>query len=397
MRVLRFHVLPPPHASTSLKYIMCAFTMKVLKWLTMMFPTEHETYHYGCESSDVECTEHVTVTTEADLRAAVQWHVEKKGLDPNYNPIRDGFIFDRQDPVNIAFANNAAAEIRKRYQPDDFLLCFWGCGAIPVVSQLNDLNDLHVVEPGIGYPMTFSKYRIFESQAKLHLVRGQEDERYENKIAGNAPYTMPLWFDTVIPNYWDPEKFKSRAEKDGSLFFIARIMKTKGLEIATKLAEVSGRKLNIAGQGNVEQALGYKPACDYEFLGVVDQQTRNDFMKKAEVGLTPSLYIEPFCGTHAEFWFNERGILTTPWGVFSETVIDGYNGYKCSAFSGGNEEDPSFVWGLENISRINPKDCYDYAVKKFSLAAVRNQYINYFQRLLNYHEALRSDKHPFFF
>jgi len=395
---MRAHVLSVPHAETSLKYIACAFTQKVFKWCPMMLP-DLEVYHYGHEASTVECTEHITVTTHKDLQDALKWNIEKKGLKKSYNPIKDGFVFDVNDPASIAFRNNAEKEIRKRYQPNDFLLCFWGTGHLPLVNMLSDLDDLHVVEPGIGYPQTFAKYRVFESSAKMHLVRGQQHERYFSAGSrdNNVPYTYPNWFDIIIPNYWIPETFNSQAEKDESIFFIGRLGKYKGLEVAVKLAGVSGRKLFIAGQGDLKDALGYEPNCDYEYLGVVDEQTRNDFMKRADCGVTASMYIDPFCGTHAEFWFNETGVLTTPWGVFAETVINGYNGYKCTAFDGGNKDDPSFIFGLNNMHKIKPKNCYKYAVDNFSIDAVRPKYINYFQRILNHTESIKSGKDPFFF
>jgi len=395
---MRFHVLAVPHAITSLDYIACAFTQKVLKWCRMMNSSEsHEVFHYGNELSEVECTEHISVTTYKDLSDSLDWHIEQGKVPAGYNPLEDGFIFNQQDPVNVAFRNNAPNEIRKRYQPDDFLLCFWGTGHLGIVEQLNDLSDLHVVEPGIGYPQTFSQYRVFESYAKLHLVRGQQAVRYDNGISGNMPYTTPLWFDEVIPNYWDPEDFKSKEKPTDDMFFIGRLVNTKGLEIALHLSKETGRKLRIAGQGSIEDIEYFEVNCDYEFIGVVDQQTRNNEMSRAYLGLTPSLFIEPFCGTHAEFLFNKTPILTTNWGVFSETVINGYNGYKCTAFSGGNSLDPSFVWGHDNIDKINRDNCYKYAIDHFSLEVVRKLYENYFERILNYNQSLRQNKHPFFY
>ena len=399
---MRFHVLGVPHSVTSLEYVACAFTQKVLKWCRMMSASgEHEVFHYGHERSEVECTEHISVTTDKDLSDALQWHIDNDKVPAGYDPVRDGFIFDQQDAVNIAFRNNVPPAIRERYKQDDFLLCFWGTGHLSIVNQLADLGGLIVVEPGIGYPMTFCNHRVFESFAKLHLVRGQQAERHEYGVAGNMPYTMPLWFDTVIPNYWDPSEFDADEKKDGSLFFIGRLIRSKGLEIALKLAESTGRPLKIAGQGEIADIEYFKPNCDYEFLGVVNQKDRNVLMSRAEVGLTPSLYIEPFCGTHVEFWLNKTGILTTPWGVFAETVINGYNGYKCTAFSGGDETDPSFIWGLENIDRIDTEECYKHAVSKFSLEVVKGQYENYFRRLIRFYENKRkvitTDGDLFFF
>lgn len=396
---MRFHVLALAHAVTSLKYILCAFTQKIYKWCPMMLENHNnEVIHYGHEKSDVICSEHVTVTNDDDLKAAIQWHIENQGLSPGYNPLRDGFVHDSRDPAYRAFENNAVREIRKRYQPGDFLLCFWGMGHKPIADALSDLPELHVVEPGIGYPTTFSEYRVFESQAKMNIVRGQQHERWWNSRSGSIPYTTPLWHDTVIPNYWVTESFPKEApEKKDYLFFIGRISKNKGLEIAVKTAKETGRKLFIAGQGDVEGALGYTPDCDYEFLGIVNEQERNKWMSEAWMGLTPSLYIEPFCGTHVEFWFNYCGISTTPWGVFSETVVNDLNGYKCVQFDGGNVDEPSFVWAVNNADRIDPLDCRKYAESKFSTDAVRTQYENYFKRILRHNEAVKKGLDPFFF
>ena len=397
---MRYHALGVPHTETNKKYIACAFTQKVWKFCDMMMDDgEDEVYHYGNEGSDVKCTEHISVTTKDDLKNALQWHINKFNLPNNYNPLRDGFVHNHSDPVNTAFIENTCREIRKRYKPHDFLLCFWGTGHKVIADRLSDLTDLHVVEPGIGYPRTFANYRVFESYAKLHIVRGQQDQAY--KILGSRdnyyPYTVPQWMDVVIPNYWDEKSFHTNAEKKDYMFFIGRMYKTKGLEIAIKLAEHSGRPLVLAGQGDPEVGLGYTPHCDYEYIGVVNEIERNLRMAEAHVGLTPSLYVEPFCGTHAEFWFNETGILTTPWGVFAETVINGYNGYKCTSFNDGNEDDPSFVWGLENIGNIKPTNCRRYAIKNFSLKNVKVKYRNFFRRIINYNKAIKASKDPFFY
>ena len=395
---MRFHLPGLAHTETSKKDVMCAFTQKIFKISPVLMGEDNEVIHYGHEQSTIECDEHVTITNDDDLRASLDWQIETKGLPANYNPRRDGYVHSGDDPVTISFNHAVADAIRERYQPDDLLLVFWN-GHEAIAELLKDLPDLHVVEAGIGYPTTFSEYRVFESYAKMHLVRGEQTKLWEHNLGGGFPKHVPAWFDTVIPNYWNVSAFPSEpADKNDDIFFIGRLDKVKGLDIAVQTARVTGRKLVIAGQGDLKHALGGKlPNCDYEFVGTVNEKERNKRMSEAHIGLTPSLYIEPFCGTHVEFWFNWTAIATTPWGVFSETVKDGYNGYKCVQFDGGDAEFPSFVWAVENAETIDVKDCRDYAVKHFSTEAVREKYIRYFERILERAKAIRSGQDPFFY
>ena len=147
-------------------------------------------------------------------------------------------------------------------------------GHKPIVDAVADLNPI-VVEPGIGYPRTFAPYRVFESYSKLHLVKGQIDERlkvyqeFKDTVPEIAawdtshlfPYTYHHWFDDVIPNYFDPDDFlipvPNHDAREDFILFIGRLMKTKGLEVAMRLADKVGMPLYVAGQGDFKEGMGW--------------------------------------------------------------------------------------------------------------------------------------------
>lgn len=381
MKFPQLHCLGIPHTITSKEYLPCAFTQKVYKFLPMMTKLGYPTIHYGNEASEVYCSEHVTVTTIDDFKQtygdeyATYWK-------------KDMFTFSNSSPLYQTFYKNAVAEVRKRAKKDDLILCFWGTGHKAITDQLADL-PVHIVEPGVGYPVCFAPHRVYESGSKLEFIAGTENElwniynEYKDKVPEIAnwdtarlnPHTTPRWTDAVIPNYFDPDDFEFRAEKDDYIFFIGRIIHTKGLEIAMRLADHFDIKLYVAGQGDFVENMGFEPYLQLEMIGTVGLEERKKLMAGAKAGIVATLYHEPFGGTHAEFLFSGTPVLTTDWGVFRETVVPEKWGFRGRAFE-------HFVWAFENIDKINPKDCRDFAMLNFSTDRVSLMYHEYFQDLL---------------
>ena len=379
MKTFRLHIPAIPHTITSKEYLPCAFTQKVRNSCAMFTGIGHTVIHYGNEQSDVQCSEHVTVTTLDDLK--------KTYGDENYWKTSH-FDHKMQNHVCQEFYKNTVVEMRKRMQPGDFLLCHWGVGHKPVADGVADLNPI-VVEPGIGYPETFAPYRVFESYAKLHFQKGKIDERFQtyNNFKGKVPeiakwdpsllypYTHHHWTDDVIPNYFDPNDFECRpAEgREDFLLYIGRIIKSKGIEVAMRLADHFDIPLYIAGQGNFREQMGWDPYPCVKLLGTVDVHQRRDLIARAKAGICASLYLEPFCGVHVEMGLGGLPVLTTDVGVFTETVIDGKNGWRCKEFN-------DFVIGMENLDEIKPEVCREMAME-YQMDRVVLRYQDYFERL----------------
>ena len=351
---MRFHILGLPHTVTSKEYNACAYTQKVYKFGKMMTARGHEVIHYGHEESDLPCTEHVTVITNDDLKIAYG----------NYDWRKNFFKFDTNDHAYKTFYANAIREVGKRKQKNDFILPFWGAGTRPVCDAH---PDMICVEPGIGYAGGhWARFKIFESYAIYHAYYGLDS-------VGTCKQD---WYDTVIPNYFDPEDFTYNDKKDDYFLFLGRVYEGKGVNIAVQATEAIGAKLIIAGQNSLKQ-MGYTEIPSHVTeLGYADVETRRNLMANAKGAFVASLYTEPFGGVQVECLFSGTPTITTNWGSFTENNIHGVTGYRCTTFE-------QFTWAAKNIGNIKPEACRDFALNNFSLDVVAQKYEEYFQSVLN--------------
>ena len=356
----RFHVIALPHTQTCLEHCACAYTMKVYNFCRMMMSLGHEVYHYGCEGSTVECTEHVSVITRDEQRILCG--------DNDFKKTFYAIEWDTNRPYWQLTNSRCVVEVKRRQKPQDFLCIIGGTCHKPIADYLKDMT---CVEFGIGYRGIWAPFRVFESYAHLHRCYGT-----------GSPDPDGRWYDVVIPNYFDPEMFPLRMEKEPYLLFIGRLIQRKGVRVAAEIARDSDMPLLVAGQGCKRHEPGLIVCEDgtemrapkIQYIGHVDVQRRAEVMGKAQAVLVPTIYVEPFGGVNVEAQLCGTPVITTDFGAFTETVEHGVSGFRCHTME-------HFTWAVQHAPRLNPAVIRERAEARYSIWNVRWMYQEYFDMI----------------
>ena len=345
MPPMRFHVVGLPHTQVARDFNLCPFTENVRKFCIMMKDLRHTVFLYAGEKTDAPCDELVTCISEKERLASLSGASYAAGS------------FDTNLPHWQKFNTSAGAEIRKHAQDRDFLCLIGGVAHKPIAD---DLPEMMAVEFGVGYGGTFAKYRVFESYAWMHTVYGAQGGPNPNTVDGK-------WYDAVIPGHFEAERFPFRADKDNYFLYVGRMIDRKGIHVAAKVCESLGVRLIIAGEGEARPKYG-------EVIGAVGPEFRNELLAGARALFCPTLYIEPFGNVAVEAMLCGTPVISTDWGAFTETNIDGVTGFRCRTRA-------EFQFAAANVDALDRKSIREYAVRHFSLEAAAPQYEKFFRRL----------------
>ena len=340
---MRFHVVGLPHAQTTLNYTSCAFTEKVRRFSMMMHSLGHTVYLYSGEENTADCTEHIPCISEQE---------RLDSLGGNHYTLAS---FDNSLPHWVKFNNTVIKEISKRAEQKDFLCFIGGYAHKPIADAFPDMIS---VEFGIGYPGTFAKYRVFESYAWMHSIYAEHGS--PSSVNGN-------FFDAVIPGYFEPHMFPLQENKENYYLFMGRMIERKGVQIASQVCKEMGVRLIMAGAGDFIPEYG-------EYIGAVGQEERAKLMGGAIGFFAPTTYIEPFGNVVIEAQMCGTPTITTDWGAFTETNINGLTGYRCRTFD-------EFCRAIEDVKKLDPAIISKRAVEIYSIDTIRYKYEAYFKKL----------------
>lgn len=368
----RFHLLGLAHLPVSERYMGCAFTQKIVKLSKMLLSLGHEVYLYGSEGSDAPCTEFIETHTLQDIRDA--WGEGDNRFEIGYDWKSKGFKHDfntQRTRTTLKYYDNAIAEINKRKRDDDFLLVMQGEYQRPIADS-PAVNLWLTVEPGIGYRGSYCRFRAFESAYLQNFTYGSEHPK--QSINGS-------YYDRVIPNYFDPKDFPFVEKKEDYFFFIGRMISRKGVWTAVKATQAIGAKLILAGQQDSEiDVTKLPPHC--EFIGYTEPEQRSELMGKAKAVFVPTLYLEAFGGVNVEAQLCGTPVITTNFGCFLETVVQGVTGFRCNTLK-------DFVEATKKVDELEPKVIRSLA-ERYLMDNVKWEFQRWFEDLYQLYLSARD-------
>lgn len=344
------HCLAPFHTILSEEYAHCAFSGKALRLPKMLKLTtdEYNIIEYSNGKSESDADEHVVMLQEDEVPK-----VGENGFHGDHGVIGS--------PHWTLFNERLIAEMLKRVKPWDIICYTFG----NTHSSLQTLfPQCFHVETGIGYPNPFSTWRVYESSAWMHYHYGKDQNAASN-------------YYTVIPNYYDTDYWHyNPAPTRDYVLFLGRITHQKGLEIVSEVARYLPKvRFIICGQGDAKPWLDLK-LPNIEYREPVKGKERYELVSNAACLICPTLFIEPFCGVHAEAQLCGVPVITSNRGVFWETVTNGKNGYVCATL-GDYISGTVASWGLDREAIASD------AKAAYSLESCGKKYVSYFRDLVN--------------
>lgn len=379
---MALHLVGLPWTELTKEWESEAFTART-RVMASMLARYGKVYVYGGERHETVGTEYVQV-------------IDRKWQARHFPGYRTTDVFSDYDPSRapwIEFDVAVANAVRERAHPGDTLGITMGVSQELISNLLDDLH-LAVVEMGIGYKGVINdrwndaaklweprSHKVFESKSWQTWHAGNRVGMATARGEGNADiYADQRNFDTVIPRAYEVEDFPEGPGTGGYFVFMGRCIARKGVQIAAQVCQRIGAKLVLAGQnitdatpGRIRTSDGLTLEGDVTWLGVLGPEERAALLGGAIACFTPTLYMEPFGGVHAEALLTGTPVIASDWGCFPEYVHDG-NGFTCNTLA-------EFVAAAKEVGSLDRAAIRQRAIATYGTEAVGPRYDRYLRRL----------------
>lgn len=187
---------------------------------------------------------------------------------------------------------------------------------------------------------------------------------------------------TAIHNFVDVKRFSfaPRVAANAPLVFLSRVESIKGPHLAIEAAKRAGRKLIIAGNyGATPSDMDYwrtmvLPHVDgeqIEYVGVVNDEQKNDLLGRAAALIVPIQWEEPFGIVFAEALACGTPVISCPRGALPEIIQHGRTGFLVADAS-------DLPAAIDRIEELDRAACREVAEARFSLEAICGRYLDFY-------------------
>jgi glycosyltransferase involved in cell wall biosynthesis len=351
------HVLGIPHTITRPEFSHDAFTNKVRILSPMMRTLGYHVVHYGVGGAESGADENIHLLSEDEFYGLIGGKPDLRSAAWYYHQLADA-----SKPHYKIFNERLAGELRRRVDPErDIVCCTFGTGH---KAALDLVPELTAMESGIGYPTSYLPFRVFESYAWMHNTLGREGSQDGNDY----------WW--VIPNAVDLSEWECHPEHRDRKYvlFVGRIGDSKGMSIFAELAKYRpDLDFVFVGQGDPKPYLDLgHPNLHYR--PPVHGMERVDLYAQAIVTVCLTRFLEPFGQVHIESQLCGTPVITSNFGVFPETVVDGFNGYRCNTL--GDD-----LAALELVDQLDNAGIQREARARYGMESVAPLYDNVFVQI----------------
>lgn len=283
------------------------------------------------------------------------------------------------DPAVEAGAYHSAhlAEIYERAHEFDVIHSHLDYHTLPfaVHSQTPTAITLHGRLDSLEFQRCFNDYQriIDRRHAPVGYVAISESQR---------SYLPNVNWVGTIHHAVNLERFSYFPRQGKYLAFVGRIAPEKRPDRAIEIAKMTGIPLKIAAKIDPKDREYYereiKHLMDHpliEYLGPVDELTKQEVMGKAMATVMPIDWPEPFGMVFIESLAVGTPVLTCPCGSVPELLKDGVTGFI-------RESTEELAACVPQLSKISRRGCREYVRKKFDVLRMALQYVNAYSALM---------------
>lgn len=208
--------------------------------------------------------------------------------------------------------------------------------------------------------------RLYEHYPEHRLVSISNDQRF--------PLPNANWIGTVYHGI-DLNRFHFQPTVGDYLVFLGRISPEKRPDRAIEIARDLDMRLIMAAK--VDDAdRSYYEACIspliaaspfVEFIGEVDEATKDELLGGAYAYLFPIDWPEPFGLTMVESMATGTPVVAYRAGAVPEVVVDGVTGFLCDSVR-------EMVMAVKRVGSLDRRACRDHVERKFSQSAMADGY-----------------------